>query len=1126
MKRMTLRTATGLACLLCALSCAAHVSAATITIASTTVAPTTTYPISPTSTATLRIYSNVTFTAADGSIVMAGTPGTGAFYKSVTCTISAGVITIPSFTLTSTTDSVDNQTALYTAVFFDAKGVRRDVFLADFPLPLSLGLIQTWAKIRVHKAGKKPLPDTTVYTRPQTDAQIQLATQGIYEEVPSGSVNGVNQTFTVSRTPVAGSDEVFLNGVRQYRGNLGAGTESYTISGAIVTHNLPPQVGDRLTVAYRTASGLVGTNIANQIQESSDPAVLTVGPIADGTYLKRSGTTVTGGDPVPGVMVECGGVDDTAVLAAVNAAGQPIVIPAGKTCATTTATYTVPMRIEKGGILKPLTSNTATLAIVEAGDYQIFAEGFGTIAMTGPVDYVNVAWFGPANAANSSAAISAALDSVINAVSPSATLYFPSGRWVIGTPIVKNLATATKQSQVIIEGNGSTTNLVLGVTSSQAALTLQNGHKIVIRNMAVVGNGTITGGSGANWVLWRGIAFSNTLQAVIENVEFYGIASNVVANGAVIHATNTHLTLRDVAFRSCSGGVGVLNGAITVTNWNELSVENFHFIDFGVLNGVYYGSPDISFGIFQLGNVAAPTVSSYSGGYASFKNIVTDEGTWNVLTTYITNGSTIQSITIDNWRANIALSHEFSFNGVKNIRISNSKIAYAAAAQTENLHPGIYAENVDTLEVKNTQLLGPYINSIWLGANVRYTRVVDSIVQRITNPNCSIVDEITAGERKPQVPCNAMAERAGSSAVKHYFNATTGKSVVSFDGHPPVPIHGGKSPTLLADSFTETAITAASWDSTSSTNVTPTQVGNRLQFTAASGSGADTTPGKYTSDNTYDFSKNGIVSVYLPTVPSSGATGSFNQILYVMAADGVTPIYYMFIDSGSNGQIVMVDDAGSSANPIAYAPYWRIRYESGFVYFEISPSNSNWTTIRTSTTSAAITNVKFVLAVSAWNTVSPVTVHPTFDEFRFSQYYAPLIADDGLTLTLTSPKLPNGGELRESMLSTTTLINMNSGATQVLYTCPTGKTCVVTKVIVRNASASLTTASYSFQWNTADDVIVNATHTELTSSTLYTQLLPKVGAAVGSTGATFDVLMNTLQGSGATTTMDVFGYTY
>jgi hypothetical protein len=78
---------------------------------------------------------------------------------------------------------------------------------------------------------------------------------------------------------------------------------------------------------------------------------------------------------------------------------------------------------------------------------------------------------------------------------------------------------------------------------------------------------------------------------------------------------------------------------------------------------------------------------------------------------------------------------------------------------------------------------------------------------------------------------------------------------------------------------------------------------------------------------------------------------------------------------------------------------------------------------------------------------------------------------------------------------------------------------------VRNASTSLTTASYSFGYDAgATDVIANATHTELTGSTLSTTLLPKIGQLVGSSTAVFGVLMNTLQGGAATTSMDVYGY--
>jgi hypothetical protein len=77
-------------------------------------------------------------------------------------------------------------------------------------------------------------------------------------------------------------------------------------------------------------------------------------------------------------------------------------------------------------------------------------------------------------------------------------------------------------------------------------------------------------------------------------------------------------------------------------------------------------------------------------------------------------------------------------------------------------------------------------------------------------------------------------------------------------------------------------------------------------------------------------------------------------------------------------------------------------------------------------------------------------------------------------------------------------------------------------------STSLTTVSFSVGWNSgsSNDVIANATHTELTGATLYTALLAKTGAKVG-VGNNSDVLRikcNTPQGGAATADFDVFGY--
>lgn len=174
-------------------------SAITVTFTSTTVAATTTYPGS---TCTLRIYANPTFTASDGTTVMGSVPPSGSFYKSVPCTISGGVITIPSFTLHSTTDAIDNQNARYTAIFYDSKGVRRDTFLADFTVPSSFGANVTWAQIKLFKAGSQPFRDTNVYTRTQTNLQIQQALADVGVGKATTSSEGTSRVSVAPADPL------------------------------------------------------------------------------------------------------------------------------------------------------------------------------------------------------------------------------------------------------------------------------------------------------------------------------------------------------------------------------------------------------------------------------------------------------------------------------------------------------------------------------------------------------------------------------------------------------------------------------------------------------------------------------------------------------------------------------------------------------------------------------------------------------------------------------------------------------------------------------------------------------------------------------------------------------------
>jgi hypothetical protein len=118
---------------------------------------------------------------------------------------------------------------------------------------------------------------------------------------------------------------------------------------------------------------------------------------------------------------------------------------------------------------------------------------------------------------------------------------------------------------------------------------------------------------------------------------------------------------------------------------------------------------------------------------------------------------------------------------------------------------------------------------------------------------------------------------------------------------------------------------------------------------------------------------------------------------------------------------------------------------------------------------------------------------------------------------------PLAGEI---LLSSTAAVDLNTAAPTLLYTVPAASFAEITRIVVRNASTSLTTVSFSIGFNSAtfNNVLADATHTELTGNTLYTSLAPKAGATKGVAADTLKLLNNILQGGAATCTIDIFGY--
>lgn len=118
-------------------------------------------------------------------------------------------------------------------------------------------------------------------------------------------------------------------------------------------------------------------------------------------------------------------------------------------------------------------------------------------------------------------------------------------------------------------------------------------------------------------------------------------------------------------------------------------------------------------------------------------------------------------------------------------------------------------------------------------------------------------------------------------------------------------------------------------------------------------------------------------------------------------------------------------------------------------------------------------------------------------------------------------------EKADTLLESTSSVDLNATGETTLYTCPAGKSCIVTHIVMRSPSAGVTTASLSFGWDTgdADDVVANAV-VSLTGSSHYEVIEAKSDATIGSAGGTFKVDVNTAEGSALTATFDVFGYLF
>ena len=114
----------------------------------------------------------------------------------------------------------------------------------------------------------------------------------------------------------------------------------------------------------------------------------------------------------------------------------------------------------------------------------------------------------------------------------------------------------------------------------------------------------------------------------------------------------------------------------------------------------------------------------------------------------------------------------------------------------------------------------------------------------------------------------------------------------------------------------------------------------------------------------------------------------------------------------------------------------------------------------------------------------------------------------------------------ESLLATSAAIDLEVAAAHVVFTVPAGKTCVITKVVMRSATGACDSVKIRCQFTAAGDVIALTGVLTLTITNNCIIFSPISNALMGVAAATFEVEVETVEDSAAEAIFDVFGYLF
>lgn len=147
-------------------------------------------------TCSIRVFANNTFHDSAGNLIVGAATDSKQFYLPVlqpTCTVSGNTVTVGSFVLPATTDSIDNPNATYSLAVFEGTGntaVKRITATpATFRVPHELTPL-TWSKIvTINSTARTNYPQTFPTT--QQVLQLLAGIQGQFQPLGTGSSSNI-----------------------------------------------------------------------------------------------------------------------------------------------------------------------------------------------------------------------------------------------------------------------------------------------------------------------------------------------------------------------------------------------------------------------------------------------------------------------------------------------------------------------------------------------------------------------------------------------------------------------------------------------------------------------------------------------------------------------------------------------------------------------------------------------------------------------------------------------------------------------------------------------------------------------------------------------------------------------